>query len=226
MKTESKVALAALRALPIFSTLSDEQLAAVANVAVLRRIPRHALVLNAGDRIDSFYLTLSGSLKVVMGDDEGREVILSLLGPGDFFGEMGIIDGLPRSATVQATNASCLAVIAGAEFRRCMADNFEVAFYVMRSLVKRLRIANRKIESLSLLDVYDRVDRVLLDLAEDRDGHKVVSRHITRQEISQMVGASREMVSRVMRDLQSRGVIEERDGLIWRCAESGAIGRV
>lgn len=220
MKPENKVALVALRALPIFATLSDETLEGVAEVAVLRRIPRYAVVVSAGERIDSLYLILTGHLKVVLGDDQGREVILSMLGPGDFFGEMAIIDDLPRSATVQATTESSLAVIAAGEFRRCMADNVEVAFYVMRSLVAKLRVANRKIESLSLHDVYDRVNRVLWDLSEDREGRKVVSSRITRKDISEMVGASREMVSRVMRDLRSRGVIEEKDGLIWRCRET------
>ena len=215
MKRDNKVAVVALRALPMFATLGEEQLAAIAQVALLRTVPRHGVVLNAGDYIDSIYLILSGGLKVVMGDQEGREVILSMLGPGDFFGEMGVIDDHPRSATVRATDESILVVIAQAEFQRCMAENNEVALFVMRNLVKRLRIADRKIESLSLLDVYGRVARVLLDLAEDREGRKVVTRRITRQDISQMVGASREMVSRVMRDLQLRGLIEEKDDLIW-----------
>ena len=217
MKSDNRVAVVALRALPIFASLSEDKLAAVAEVAALRRVPRHGVVVSAGDCIDSLYLILSGGLKVVMGDQEGREVILSMLGPGDFFGEMGVIDDHPRSATVQATAESSLVVIAQAEFQRCMAENTEVALHVMRNLVKRLRLADRKIESLSLLDVYGRVARVLLDLADDRQGRKVVTRRITRQDISQMVGASREMVSRVMRDLQMRGLIEEKDGLIWLC---------
>jgi len=219
MKADNKVAVVALRALPIFASLSEEKLAAVAQVAALRSVPRHGVVVSAGENIDSVYLVLSGVLKVVIGDQEGREVILSMLGPGDLFGEMGAIDERPRSATVQATAESSLVVIAQTEFQRCMAENAEVALHVMRNLVKRLRAADRKIESLSLLDVYGRVARVLLDLADDRQGRKVVTRRITRQDISQMVGASREMVSRVMRDLQLRGLIEEKDGLIWLCDE-------
>ena len=215
MKPENKVAVVALRSLPMFATLSEEKLTGVAQFAVLRRVPRHGVVLSAGDCIDCIYVILSGGLKVVMGDQDGREVILSMLGPGDFFGEMGVIDDHPRSATVQATDESSLVVIGQADFQRCMAENNEVALYVMRNLVKRLRLADRKIESLSLLDVYGRVARVLLDMAEDREGRKVVTRRVTRQDISQMVGASREMVSRVMRDLQLRGLIEEKDGLIW-----------
>ena len=215
MKRDNKVAVVALRALPMFRPLTEERLAALAKVATLRSVPRHGVVVSAGDQIDCIYLILTGGLKVLMGDQEGREVILSMLGPGDFFGEMGVIDDHPRSATVRATDESSLVVIPQAAFQRCMAENAEVALYVMRDLVKRLRVADRKIESLSLLDVYGRVARVLLDLAEDRGGRKVVARRITRQDISQMVGASREMVSRVMRDLQLRGLIDEKDDLIW-----------
>ncbi|HUY01698.1 MAG TPA: helix-turn-helix domain-containing protein [Rhodocyclaceae bacterium] len=144
-----------------------------------------------------------------------------MLGPGEFFGEMGIIDDHPRSATVKATESSNLVVISKADFQRCLADNFDVSLYIMRSLVKRLRQADRKIESLSLMDVYGRAARLLLELAEDRDGRKVVTRKITRQDIARMIGASREMVSRVMRDLQSGGLIDERDGCIWLCGEAG-----
>ena len=225
MKADNKVSVVALRALPMFASLDEVRLAAVAQLAVLRRVPRNGVVVRVGERIDSVYLILSGSLKVLTGDEEGREAILGVLGPGDFFGEMGAIDDRPRSAKVQATKESNLVVIVRSQFQRCMADNPEVAFYVMQRLVERLRVADRKIESLSLLDVYDRVDRVLLDLAEDRDGRKVVTQRITRQDISQMIGASREMVSRVMRDLQLRGVIEEKDGFIWRCGELGSIQR-
>ena len=112
-------------------------------------------------------------------------------------------------------------VISKADFQRCLADNFDVSLYIMRSLVKRLRQADRKIESLSLMDVYGRAARLLLELAEERDGRKVVTRKITRQDIARMIGASREMVSRVMRDLQTEGLIDERDGCIWLCAEAG-----
>ena len=221
MKQDNKVAVVALRALPMFATLTEDKLALIAQVASLRRVPRHGVVVSAGDCIDSIYVILSGGLKVLMGDHEGREVILSMLGPGDFFGEMGVIDDHPRSATVQATDESTLVVISQADFQRCMAANVDVALYVMRNLVKRLRLADRKIESLSLLDVYGRVARVLLDLSEDREGRKVVTRRITRQDIAQMVGASREMVSRVMRDLQGRDLIEEKDGYIWLCESIG-----
>ncbi|HUW36705.1 MAG TPA: cyclic nucleotide-binding domain-containing protein [Rhodocyclaceae bacterium] len=218
---DRKVSIVALRTLPMFETLAEDRLATIVRATSLRRVARQAVVLNAGDHTDNIYLILSGGLKVLIAGDDGREVILSMLGPGEFFGEMGIIDDHPRSATVKATESSNLVVINKADFQRCLADNFDVSLFIMRSLVKRLRQADRKIESLSLMDVYGRAARLLLDLAEDRDGRKVVTRKITRQDIARMIGASREMVSRVMRDLQSEGLIEERDGCIWLCGEAG-----
>ena len=91
-----------LRALPIFETLDDECLKPLMRVAMLRAIPRHTVVLNAGDSTDNIYFVLSGSLKVQVSDEDGREVILSKLGPGELFGEMGVLDENPRSATVLA----------------------------------------------------------------------------------------------------------------------------
>ena len=215
MIRDSHASTIALRTLPMFEMLNDSQLTPLARAATIRSIPRNTEVLHAGDHTDNIYLILSGSLKVLVTDEEGRQVILSILGPGEFFGEMGIIDEHPRSATVVAAESSDLVVISKADFKRCLAENFDVSLYIMRSLVKRLRLADRKIESISLMDVYGRVARLLLDLAEEQDGRKVVKRRVTRQDIAKMIGASREMVSRVMRDLQLQGLIEETGDYIW-----------
>lgn len=222
MRADTQVSIVALRTLPMFEMLDDTKLAPIVQVASLRRVARQTTVLSAGDHTDNIYLILSGGLKVLVSDGEGREVILSMLGPGEFFGEMGVIDDHPRSATVKASEQSNLVVISKVDFQRCLAENFDVSLYIMRSLVKRLRLANRSIESLSLLDVYGRAARLLLDLAEDRDGRKVVAQRITRQDIARMIGASREMVSRVMRDLQLQGLIEEKDGCIWLREDIGS----
>ena len=218
MRPTMPVSITALRTLPMFETLSNERLEEIARYAHLHRVPRNTEVVHAGDTTDNIFVVLTGSLKVQMCDQEGREVILSQLGHGDMFGEMGAIDDHPRSATVVATKACDLVVIAKEDFKRCLATNFDVSLYIIRSLIKRLRLADRKIESLALIDVFGRVARLLLDMAETRDGRKVVTKHITRQDIAKTIGASREMVSRVMRDLQQQGLIEETDdGCIWLC---------
>jgi CRP/FNR family cyclic AMP-dependent transcriptional regulator len=212
MSPNAGVSLTILRAMPIFEMLDDEYLRPLIHVSTLRHIPRHTVVLHAGDRTDNIYFVLSGVLKVLISDEVGREVILSMLGPGELFGEMGVLDDHPRSATVLAVEPSELVVIGKADFKQCLAENPDVSFFIMRNLTKRLRLADRNIESLALLDVYGRVARLLLEAAETVDGRKVVTHKRTKQDIAKMIGASREMVSRVMRDLMAQGLIQEHDG--------------
>jgi CRP/FNR family cyclic AMP-dependent transcriptional regulator len=192
--------------------LDDECLKPLTRVSMLRNIPRHTVVLHDGDRTDNIYFVLSGALKVQISDEEGREVILSILGPGELFGEMGVLDDHPRSATVLAVESSEVVVIGKADFKRCLVENPDVSLFIMRNLAKRLRLADRNIESLALLDVYGRVARLLLEAAETVDGRQVVVRKLSKQDIAKMIGASREMVSRVMRDLTAQGLIHEQDG--------------
>jgi CRP/FNR family cyclic AMP-dependent transcriptional regulator len=217
MTQATAVSTAALRTFPLFQGLADDTLATVAHSAVMRRIPRGQNVLHAGDRSDFVYFVLTGSLKVVVSDEDGREVILSILGQGELFGEMGIFGEQPRSASVVAVTPADLVMIAKHDFRRIMQDNFEVAWRIMCNLADRLRNADRKIESLALMDVYGRVARLLLEMSEDVNGDAVVVRKITKQDIAKMIGASREMVSRVMKDLGTQGLIEETDrGIVLR----------
>jgi CRP/FNR family cyclic AMP-dependent transcriptional regulator len=204
------VSTAVLKAVPLFSGFPEDQLRMLTGVVGRKSVPRATTVMAAGDPTDSLYIVLSGRLKVMMGDADGKEVILSLLSPGEFFGEMGLIDDSPRSASVVTIEACELLSIAKRDFKRCLEQNFEMAMAVMRGLVKRLRDADRKIGSLALLDVYGRVARLLIDMAENVDGQKVVTKRLPKQDIAKMIGASREMVSRVMKDLQMGGYIEVR----------------
>ncbi len=208
------VSTTVLRAVPLFSSVPDEQLRTLATVVTRKSVTRGATIMVAGDQTDSLYIILSGRLKVMMSDAEGKEVILSILGPGEFFGEMGLIDDSPRSASVLAIEPCELLSIAKRDFNKCLADNFEMAMAVMRGLVRRLREADRKIGSLALLDVYGRVARLLLDMADTVDGQKMVTKRLPKQDIAKMIGASREMVSRVMKDLQLGGYIEMRGSTI------------
>ncbi len=217
MTVTSSVSTIALRTFPIFQGLGDDRLAAVARCAMMRRVPRGSAVVHEGDRTDFVYFVLTGNLKVMVSDEDGREVILTILGQGEMFGEMGVLDDSPRSASVVAVSPSDLVTIAKTDFKRLMQENFELAWHVMCNLTRRLRDADRKIESLALMDVYGRVARLLLEMSEEVDGLKVVRKKISKQDIAKMIGASREMVSRVMKDLGLRGLIEETDsGVILR----------
>jgi CRP/FNR family cyclic AMP-dependent transcriptional regulator len=203
-----------LRSVPLFASFAEEPLRLLATVVTRRSATRGSVIITAGDPTESLYIVLSGRLKVMMSDADGKEVILSLLGPGEFFGEMGLIDDAPRSASVVAIEPCELLTITRRDFKKCLAENFEMAMAVMRGLVRRLREADRKIGSLALLDVYGRVARLLLDMAETVDGQKMVTKRLPKQDIAKMIGASREMVSRVMKDLQLGGYIEMRGSTI------------
>lgn len=196
-----------LKSVPLFSSFSDPQLTALLPFVQHRSYARNALVVRAGEDTDSLYIVLAGRVKVLIPDDQGREVILSVLGPHEYFGEMGLLDDQPRSASVETLEPCEMLRVPKAGFMACLKDNFELAMLIMRNLVKRLRDADRKIESLALIDVYGRVARLLLDLAEEQNGTWVVQRAPPKQEIARMIGASREMVSRVVRDLQENGLI-------------------
>jgi len=208
--TTTAVSTAVLRAVPLFTGFTEEQLRGIATMVKRRSVTRNTTVMAAGDPTDSLYIVLSGRLKVMMSDADGREVILTILGPGEFFGEMGLIDESPRSASVLAIEPCELLSITKRDFKQSMEQNFELAMTVMRGLVKRLREADRKIGSLALLDVFGRVAHLLIDMSENVDGQRVVTRRIPKQDIAKMIGASREMVSRVMKDLQEGGFIEMR----------------
>lgn len=198
-----------IRRVPLFSMLTDVQAASVAGAVVKRRYKRGENIVEQGKKSNALFLLLTGRARVISTDSRGREVILATLQSGDYVGEMSLIDDEPHSATVQAEIQTDVLELARLDFARCLPENSSMAYAVMRGLVQRLRHADRKIESLALLDVYGRVARALRDFAvETPDGQWVVRERISRSDIAKMVGASREMVSRVMKDLEERGLIE------------------
>ncbi|HQU79429.1 MAG TPA: Crp/Fnr family transcriptional regulator [Azonexus sp.] len=201
------LSLVVLRNVPLFSGLDETELERLSRVATRRRAGRGEQVVRAGESADALLILLTGRAKVTNFDEEGREIILAWLGPGEFFGEMGLIDGSPRSASVVAVENCELLSIGKNEFQRCMQDNFQVVLKLMQILVRRLRDADRNIESLALLDVYGRVARLLLDMSEEEGGKRMVKQKISKQDMARMIGASREMVSKVMRDLEVGGYI-------------------
>jgi CRP/FNR family cyclic AMP-dependent transcriptional regulator len=214
MATTQVVTALTLRTLSIFAGTSEPALQALAGAAELRPVERNATVIATGERADCVYLVLAGRLNVSVADAQGREAILSVLGPGELVGEMGVLDDGVSSATVKAACAAVLVVMAKPDFLRCLEQNFDVAHYVMRKLIQRLRVANGRIESLALLDVSERVTRVLGEMAETVSGVRVVTRKLSKRDIAKMIGASREMVSRCMRDLELRGLVQQTGGWI------------
>ena len=201
-----------IRRVPLFSMLTEAQAVSVANAVVKRRFKRGEVIVEQGKKSNALFILLNGRARVFTADSRGREVILATLQPGDHIGEMSLIDNEPHSATVRAEVQTDVLMLGRVEFARCLPENTSMAYAVMRGLVQRLRHADRKIESLALMDVYGRVARALLEFAaETPEGELLIREKISRQDIAKMVGASREMVSRVMKDLEERGFIQTHD---------------
>ena len=200
-----------IRRVPIFSLLTNDQAKGIADSVVKRRYRRGEIIVEHGRKSNALFILLTGRARVLTADSRGREVILAVLQSGDYVGEMSLIDNEPHSATVRAEIQTDMLILGRPEFARCLPENSSLSYAIMRGLVARLRSADRQIESLALLDVYGRVARSLLDMAEVIGDAKIIRNKVSRQDLAKVVGASREMVSRVMKDLEERGMIETQE---------------
>jgi len=179
--------------------------------AVTRTFPKNTVVVSEGDRTDSLYIVVSGRVKVYVSDEKGKEIVLSESGPGEYFGEM-VLDEGPRSASVMTIEPTQFLVVPKEDFKEFVAKSPEFALHLIRKLIRRVRALTNDVKSLALMDVYGRVARMLLDLATERDGTLVIENRPTQQEMANRVGASREMVNKILRDLTEGGYIAvERD---------------
>lgn len=176
-----------------------------------RRYPAKSTLIYAGDKSDSLYYIIKGSVTVIIEDDEGREMIVAYLNDGDFFGEMGLFEKMDsRSAWVRAKTECEVAEISYSKFQELAEDHPEFLFAIGTQMAKRLRNTTRKVGDLAFLDVTGRVARTLLDLCKEPDamthpdGMQI---KITRQEIGRIVGCSREMVGRVLKTLEDQGLV-------------------
>jgi CRP-like cAMP-binding protein len=199
------------RKFALFAELDDRELAAIAAVAKPRRYAKDDVVFHAEESGDVFCLIREGQVKITMISPEGKEIILSMLGPGDFFGEMSLLDDEPRSATVIAMEPLELVTIWRADFLQILAENFSITKKLLATLSRRLRTASNRIESLATMDVYGRLARFFLDLAREHgkpldNGYVAVTRP-THQSIANMIGTSRETVSRLIHDLMKQNLL-------------------
>jgi len=186
--------------------LSNEEVEALTRSATVRTFNKNTVVVNEGDRTDSLYVVLSGKVKVFLADDEGREVVLGTQGPGEYFGEM-VLDEGPRSASVMTLEPSRFVVVSKEQFTGFLASHPDFTVRLLRKLIHRARSLTNNVRSLALLDVYGRVARLLLELAVEQGGKRVIPERLTQQDIASRVGASREMVSLILKDLTAGGYI-------------------
>ena len=195
-----------LKKIPLFEGLSEDELRALAERTAQRSFPKNAIVVNEGDLSDSLFLILSGRVKVYLGDESGKELILDIKGPGQYFGEM-VLDEKARSATVMTLEPAQFATLSRSEFTAVLLKHPKIALQLIRNLIRVARGLNENVRSLALLDVYGRVARVLIELAVEQDGKLVIPEKMTQKDIANRVGASREMINRILRDLSQGGYV-------------------
>jgi CRP/FNR family transcriptional regulator, cyclic AMP receptor protein len=193
--------------------LDEHELAALAAHAATQSYSRNTVIVNEGEVSDTIFIIVSGKVKVYLHNRDGREVILNLHGPGEYFGEM-VLDQGPRSASVVTLEPSRFLVISRDAFRAFLSSHPDFAMKLINRLMQRIRALTDNVGGLALLDVYGRVARLLMELAVEREGRLVVEERLTQKDIGDRVGASREMVSRIFKDLVAGGYIRVDHGQI------------
>jgi CRP/FNR family cyclic AMP-dependent transcriptional regulator len=193
--------------------LSAAEIKALSGRAIKRSFPKRTIIINEADAADALYIIVSGRVKVFVADAEGHEVTLRTQGPGDYFGEMMLDEG-PRSASVMTLDASTFLVVPKADLRQFLTDNPAFAVRLIETLIHRVRALTASVKSLALMDVYGRVAGLLLELAHEQGGYLVIEERLTQQDIASRVGASREMVSRILKELSGGGYIAVQRGRI------------
>ena len=175
----------------------------------MRTYPKGATIVNEGDEGNSMFLIQTGSVKAYLSDDKGREVILSAKGPGEYFGELALFDEAPRSASVAALEPCRVMMVSKAILRETLKERPEIAVALLKGLATRIRTLTENVRALALLDVFGRLVTTLYSLAKTADdGKHVIEQKLTQQDLANRIGASREMVSRILQDLVRGGYIE------------------
>ena len=186
--------------------LNDQLLQAMAERGGLKAFPSNAVLVNEEDDSDSIYILLKGKVKVYGAGANGREVVYTTLGAGEYFGEM-TLDGGPRSASVMTLEPTTCVVVTGANVRDFLGSHPDFALHLIRKLIALVRRSTDTVKRLALDDVYTRISKLLYELAEEDAGRLVVSDKLTQQDIADRVGSSREMVSRIFKQLTIGGYV-------------------
>jgi CRP/FNR family transcriptional regulator, cyclic AMP receptor protein len=193
--------------------LQPETLRAIAGTGVVRTFPKNTVLINEGDVGDALYVILAGRVKVFASNEAGREFVIDFHGPGEYVGEM-TLDGAPRSASVITVEPTTCAVVNRAHFRDFILAHPDFAMHLIERLIHRVRVTTGNLKSLALSDVYGRMSRLLNALAQPVDGKMVVPEKLTQQDIADRVGASRDMIGKLMKDLTAGGYLHVEDRTI------------
>jgi CRP/FNR family cyclic AMP-dependent transcriptional regulator len=200
-----------LNQVELFAGLSQAQLDRLTERAASRSYPKGAIVINEGDEAGTLFIVQTGTVKVYLSDENGREVILSTLGPGEHFGELALLDDTPRSASVATCEPCKLLLVQKSALRELIVSEPEASLLMLRGMAKRIRRLTDNVRTLALLDVFGRLVHTLEELSVEKDGMRVIEPRPTQQDIASRIGASREMVSRILTDLTRGGYIALED---------------
>lgn len=201
-----------LKQIPIFSQLSDDKLEQISNLATLQKFNKDAVVLSEHETGSTFFIVIKGKVKLSRISEDGNEVILATLSESDFFGEMSLLDGSSRSATVTAIEDSELLIIVRKEFINLLRIDPNISIALLIELTQKLRTANMKLKSLSLKDAEGKVATVILQLADDigkiRQGTLEIEKLPFQHDLANMAGTSRETISRTLHTFAKKGLVE------------------
>ena len=199
-----------LRRVPIFMGLPESQTSLLASSVEKRQFKRAEVILEAGQSLGSLVIILSGQVRVMLVEDDGKQALIATLGSGECVGEMSILDGEPQSAMVIADTAVDALLLRRDAFIHCVQSSTPLAMALLQSLVGRLRRANEKIASLAYVSVYGRVAQYLVDTAtESESGDLLLAKKLSQVEMSQTLGASREMISQALRAFESKSFLQK-----------------
>ncbi|MFT4606941.1 MAG: CRP/FNR family cyclic AMP-dependent transcriptional regulator [Urechidicola sp.] len=190
----------------LFEGMSVKDIDSVAALTVIRQFPKNTVVISQGDDTDSFYVIIQGRVDVFLRNDKGKEIIINTLSSSDSFGELAPLGGIPRQASIITTEESTFGVISRKVFMDTLLSNPAVSMCIIDLLITRIQDLTEEVSSLALEDVYNRVVRILYKHAE-AVGEKLVTEKLTQQDIASRVGATREMVHRILKELKTGGYI-------------------
>lgn len=203
--------LVSLRNIPFLAGLDDDKLEALAVKAKSVKFPKQAIIISEGDETRSLYIILSGKVRIFTSDEKSKEVTLLLQDAGSHFGELALLSDEPRSASVQAMESTVCAMIGKPDFLHWLESNPDVAIALLGVLSEKIRYLTEKVKQMALSNVYERTIKVLQEMAEQRDDALVVRNRPTQQELANMVGSSREMINKIMKELTKGGYVVVKD---------------
>ena len=207
--------LSVLKNIPIFNELNEQALQQILAKARSLSLRKNALVMNEGETGEALYIIRSGRVKIFVSDENGNELTLFIEGPGSYIGEISQLDGSPRTASAVTLEKTEVISISKKDFYDVITENPGIAFNIINALTQKLRRTTHSIRSLALMNVYQRLASKLMELSVEENGARFIPEKYSHLALGKMIGASREMVGKVMAELTSGEYIEQRDNRLF-----------